>query len=172
MKILVLGFSGSGKSTLARNLSIHYNLPLIHIDSIHFLPNWIIRDKNDRDNLLKEFIDSNDDWIIDGNYTSSVPERFDLADMIIFLDYNRFTCYRNARRRYKENKNKTRCDMAEGCSEKFDFEFKKWVFYKGRTKQKRQKLLNITKKCKNHYIFKNRKQLFKYYGENNIKYER
>ena len=53
MKILVLGFSGSGKSTLARNLSNHYNLPLLHIDSIHFLPNWIIRDKNDDQNHEK-----------------------------------------------------------------------------------------------------------------------
>ena len=170
MKIVILGFSGSGKSTLAKNLSNHYNLPLLHIDRVQFLPNWVVRDKAERDMMIKEFIDSNESWVIDGNYTSSTPERFELADLIIFLDYNRFTCYKNAMKRYKNNKNNTRSDMADGCIEKMDIEFKKWVFYKGRTPKKRKQLLDITKKCPNHYIFKNRKQLFSFYDKYNIKY--
>ena len=44
MKISIIGYSGSGKSTLAKNLSKHYGIPVLHMDSVHFLENWKERD--------------------------------------------------------------------------------------------------------------------------------
>ena len=45
MKIAVLGYSGAGKSTLARMLGEYYNIPVLHLDTVQFLPNWKIRDE-------------------------------------------------------------------------------------------------------------------------------
>lgn len=171
MKISIIGFSGSGKSTLAKTLSKHYNIPVLHMDSIHFLNDWKERSNEEFNSIVKEFIDKNESWIIDGNYKSIVPERHEMADLLIFLDYNRFFCYKSAKERYKKYKGKTRDDMASGCEEKFDKEFRYWLLYKGRTSKRRHRLLQTAQKHSNSLIFKNRKQLFKYYKEKGIDYD-
>ena len=43
MKIAILGTSGSGKSTLAKRLGETYGLPVLHMDTVHFLPGWVER---------------------------------------------------------------------------------------------------------------------------------
>ena len=43
MKIAILGTSGSGKSTLAKRLGERYGLPVLHMDTVHFLPGWVER---------------------------------------------------------------------------------------------------------------------------------
>lgn len=40
MKIAVIGYSGSGKSTLAGVLGERYDIPVLHLDRVHFLPDW------------------------------------------------------------------------------------------------------------------------------------
>ena len=172
MKISIIGYSGSGKSTLAKNLSKHYGIPVLHMDSVHFLENWKERDNKEFNEIVTKFIKDNDSWVIEGNYKSIVPERHDMADLIIFLDYNRFFCYESAKRRYKMYKGKTRDDMAIGCEEKFDKEFKVWLLYKGRIKERRKRFEKIIQNKPNSLVFKNRRQLFKYYDENGIAYDK
>lgn len=48
-QIAVIGDSGTGKTTLSKNLSKKLNLPVYHIDGIHHLENWQIRNKDERD---------------------------------------------------------------------------------------------------------------------------
>ena len=170
MKIVIIGYSGSGKSTLAKILGKHYNIPVLHLDSVNFLSGWNVRDEKETNEIVMKFIEENESWIIDGNYYKIAKERFELADKIIFLNYNRFFCLKSVIKRYKENIGKTRSDMAIGCDEKLDFEFLYWVFIKGRNKNRRERFKNIVKNHKNAIVFKNRKQLFKYYDDNNIKY--
>lgn len=43
MKIAILGTSGSGKSTLAKRLGERYGLPVLLMDTVHFLPGWVER---------------------------------------------------------------------------------------------------------------------------------
>ena len=43
MKIAILGTSGSGKSTLAQTLGAAYHAPVLHLDTVHFLPGWVER---------------------------------------------------------------------------------------------------------------------------------
>ena len=61
--------------------------------------------------------------------------------------------------------------MAAGCEEKLDFKFLYWVFMKGRIKTRRERFKNIVKNHKNAIVFKNRKQLYKYYKDKNIRYK-
>ena len=85
------------------------------------------------------------------------------ADLIIFLLFNRFTCFFRAWKRYRKNKGKARPDMAAGCEEKFDLEFARWVFYKGRTKQRSQVFYDLMKSYPaKSVLIKNQRQLTKF----------
>ena len=85
MKICIIGFSGSGKSTLAKRLAKFYNIAHLHLDSVHFLPNWIERNDDDMEKIVNDFMKENNSWIIDGNYRRIAKDRFNNADIIIFL---------------------------------------------------------------------------------------
>ena len=50
------------------------------------------------------FMKENNSWIIDGNYRRIAKDRFNNADIIIFLAYNRFTCLNGVIKRYKKYK--------------------------------------------------------------------
>lgn len=164
MKIAIIGYSGSGKSTLAIKLAKKFDLPTLHFDRIQFLPNWEIRNDEEKLRLTEEFLNNNDSWVIDGNYTRFCFERrMQEADKIIFLSFNRFSCLYRTYKRYLKYKNTTRPDMAEGCNEKFDFEFAKWVFYKGRTKKIKKYYKSIVNQYRNKVtVIRNQKQLNKY----------
>lgn len=160
MKIAILGHSGSGKSTLARKLAEIYKTDVLHFDTVQFLPNWEIRDLEDKKRITKEFLDSHDSWIIDGNYSRLYfDRRMQEADLIIILSFNRFSCLYRAFRRYLKYKNTTRPDMATGCNEKFDLEFIKWILLR----QTKVKFKDVVSEYGNKVIIiKNQKQLDKY----------
>lgn len=161
MKIAILGYSGSGKSTLARKLADRYGVDVLHFDTVQFLPNWVIRSDEDKKHLTENFLDAHDAWVIDGNYSKLYFERrMEEADQIILLLFNRFSCLFRAFRRYQQYKNQSRPDMAEGCCEKFDFEFMKWILWKGRTKENRNRFRWILSQYGHKTILiKNQKQL-------------
>jgi adenylate kinase family enzyme len=163
MKIAVMGYSGSGKSTLARKLSELYKIPVLHLDTVQFLPGWVERDRDEARSFVSDFM-QNDSWVIDGNYHSfDLKERLAQADKIIILLFPRLLCLYRAFGRYKRYKNRTRVDMAEGCIEKLDLEFIWWILYKGRTKDRRggysQILIKYPQKT---VIMKNQKQVDQY----------
>ena len=164
MKIAIVGYSGSGKSTLARKLAELYQIDVLHFDTIQFLPDWEIRSEDEKIKLTKAFLDAHDSWVIDGNYSKLFFERrMAEADIIIFLLFNRFSCLYRAYHRYTQYKNKTRPDMAEGCNEKFDFEFAKWILWDGRTKRTRDRYRAIISKYPDKAIvIKNQKELDRY----------
>ena len=92
MKIAVVGFSGSGKSTLAEKLGELTGAPVLHLDKVQFLPDWKIRDLEEKQRLVEEFLDSHSSWIIDGNYTRlSHERRMEEADQIWILLFGRLT---------------------------------------------------------------------------------
>jgi adenylate kinase family enzyme len=164
MKISILGYSGSGKSTLARLFFEKYNIPVLHFDSIQFLPDWEIRPLEEKRKLTKEFLETHDSWVIDGTYSRLYfDERMENSDKIILLLFNRFSCLYRTYSRYLKYKNTTRPDMAKGCNEKFDFEFFKWVMWLGRSKTAVTRFKNIAKKYPDKVIIiKTQKQLDKF----------
>ena len=161
MKIAIIGYSGSGKSTLARKLAEHHKAPVLHLDAVHHLPGWQERDAESEKAIIGAFLDENDSWIIDGNYSRDHYERrMEEADLIIMMLFNRISCFARAYRRYKTYKNTTRPDMAEGCPEKFDRQFALWILWNGRS----QKALRRYRRIRTAYgekviIIQNQRQL-------------
>ena len=160
MKIAIIGYSGSGKSTLAKKLSEIYNCPLLYLDTIQFEANWKIRDIDEGRLMVGEFL-KNDSWIIDANYREFLQEkRLQDADKIIFMNFPRRICFPQAFKRYLHYKNKTRESMADGCNEKFDLEFIKWLLFEGRKKSIKNHYNEICKCYKDKItIFRNNKDV-------------
>ncbi|HHC7385744.1 ATPase AAA [Vibrio parahaemolyticus] len=124
-RIAVIGSGGSGKSAFSALLGKELNLPVHHLDQLHWKPNWVKTPKDDWLKIQKSFCES-ECWIIDGNYQSTLDIRFEACDTVIFLDVNRYTCiYRALKRTLLSSK---RPDLAEGCDERFDIEFIKFLW--------------------------------------------
>lgn len=152
MKIAIIGYSGSGKSTLAKKLSKKYNCPLLYLDTVNFESGWKERNKEEAKKLVEEFM-KNDSWVIDGNYYELYQERrLEESDKIIFMNFPRYVCFKQAFKRYLDSKNNVRESMAEGCEEKFDFEFVKWILFDGRSKKYKERYENICSKYKDKVI--------------------
>ena len=160
MKISILGYSGSGKSTLARHLAKYYKIPVLFLDTVNFLPDWVERDMDEGRLIVWNFI-QNDSWVIDGNYEDFFQrERLEQADKIIFMNFPRRICIYRAFKRYLKYKNKTREDMANGCIEKMDLEFIWWILHEGRTKKRRNHYKQIERDFKDKIvILKNTKEV-------------
>ena len=164
MKIAIMGYSGSGKSTLARELGEIYNAEVLHFDTVQFLPNWEIRNQEEKIKITEEFMNTHESWVMDGNYSKLFYERrAEEADIIILLLFNRFDCFRRAHKRYIQYKNTSRPDMTDGCNEKFDFEFMKWILWGGRKKSARARYREVIAKYGNKtVVLKNQKELNRY----------
>jgi len=138
MKVAVIGYSGAGKSTLARALGERYGVPVLHMDWVYWVPDWQVRDREEAHRIVHEFMEQ-PQWVIDGNYTKFEYERrMAEADRIIFLNFSRLACFFRAWKRFFQFRGATRADMGEGCTEKMDLEFMKWILWKGRTQREKK----------------------------------
>ena len=159
MKIAVRGYSGAGKSTLAKALGQRYGCGVLHLDKVQFTGGWQERNRDEARATVAEFLDR-DAWIIDGNYTNfHYRRRLEEADCIVLLCFSRLTCLRQAWGRYRQFRGRVRESMADGCCEKFDLEFFLWVVWKGRTRERRARLLAVAEEFPDKTVLlKNRRQ--------------
>lgn len=162
MKITILGYGGSGKSTFGSLLSKHYNIDVTHLDQLYFEPNWVEVDKELFEERINKVL-SNDSWIFDGNYSRYGKSRITSSDTIFIFNFNRFKCLFNLIKRRIQYNKKVRPSSAEGCYEKLDLTFIKFILIDSRTKSRRQyyKQLSIEYGSKV-IIFKNKRQISKY----------
>ena len=89
-KILIIGGTGMGKSTLADNIGKQLDLPICHIDAIHFKENWIERDVKERDEIIRRKINE-PKWILDGLYKSTLKESIEKADLVVILWFSKLS---------------------------------------------------------------------------------
>lgn len=143
MKIAIIGYSGAGKSTLAHKLGAFYHCEVLHLDSVHFASDWAERTDDEMITDVRRFLEK-ENWIIDGNYSSILyQQRMDEADQIVIMKFNRFYCLWRAYKRYQTYRGRVRPDMADGCYEKFDWEFIRWILWEGRSGKARKRYQTV-----------------------------
>ena len=162
-RISIVGGSGSGKSTLANILSKELKLPAIHLDAINYSSNWVEIDKDERDKIISNK-SAEDKWIIDGNYNKTLQERFEKADLIIWLDYSTIKQLKGVIKRYLKTYNKERPEIP-GWKERLDFTFIRYVLTYN--KKKRPVIVEYLKNIPKEkvLVFKKQKDLNKWLKE-------
>ena len=127
-RVLVLGSGGSGKSTLARGLGDRLGLPVIHLDIHYWSFGWKPTPELEWNQRVSRLA-AQDAWVMDGNFSGSLPLRLSRCDAIVFLDLPRSVCLRSVLWRWLRYRQRARPDMPEGCPEKLDLEFLRWVWH-------------------------------------------
>jgi len=121
-RVLIIGPCGSGKSTLARELAPRMGLPLVHMDQLGWQAGWVETEKAELNARLAKAV-AEDQWLIEGNYGSTLLPRLERADTVIYLDFPIRLCLWRLVRRIRSNRGQSRPDMPEGCPERFDLAF-------------------------------------------------
>ena len=157
-RILIIGCGGSGKSTLARSLSEKLNMPVIHLDKVWWRPGWEHISREEFTQIIQEQM-LNPRWIMDGNFNHTLPLRLRHCDTVLYLDFNRIACLMGVLKRILTTRGTVRPDMGDGCPERFDWEFIKWVWdFNKNNRQANYEMLSAHPDVKA-YIFKNRGQV-------------
>ena len=161
-KIIVIGCPGAGKSYFSKQLSKILNIPLYHLDMI-----W---HNSDKTNISKEefknkvdAIIQNDCWIIDGNYQSTLEQRFIACDTIFLLDFPLDICLNGALSRIGKKR-----DDLPWIEEEADEEFIEYI--KSFPNEQLPYIYELLDKYsdKNIIIFKSRNQMQEYIKKNQI----
>ena len=150
-KIMIIGCPGSGKSTFSRALHEKTGIPLYHLDMMFWNADRTTVEKQVFMERLKNAMEQ-DEWIIDGNYGSTIELRLAACDTVFFLDYPVEVCLQGIRQR----RGKPRSDMPWFESEEEDAEFINFI--KNYNSESRPQVMELLEKYahKNIYIFRSR----------------
>ena len=151
-KIIVIGCPGSGKSTVSRALHNKTSIPLYHLDMMYWNADKTTVEKSVFLERLSAVLEK-DEWIIDGNYGSTMELRMAACDTVIFLDYSLEVCLDGI----KERRGKPRSDMPWIETEE-DSEFIEFI--KNYNEEQKSKVLDLLEKYgdKNIIVFKSREE--------------
>ena len=152
-KVIVIGCPGSGKSTVSRTLHNKTGIPLYHLDMMYWNADKTTVEKSVFLERLSAVLEKNE-WIIDGNYGSTMELRMAACDTVIFLDYPLDVCLDGIR----ERRGKPRSDMPWIETEE-DAEFIEFI--RNYNEQQKPKVLELLEKYsdKNIVIFKSREEV-------------
>ena len=112
MRILVTGNAGAGKSTLAEALARQLGIPCFALDRIIWQEGWRKTSEVDRYAAIAELV-ALPAWVIDG-VSDQVQSA---ADVVIFLDVPRRTCFLRVLRRNLPYLFRSRPGLPERCPE-------------------------------------------------------
>ncbi len=151
-KIIVIGCPGSGKSTFARALHDKTGISLYHLDMMYWNADKTTVEKSVFLERLSSVLEK-DEWIIDGNYGSTMELRMAACDTVIFLDYPLDVCLDGI----KERRGKPRSDMPWIETEEEE-EFVEFI--KSYNEQQKPKVLEFLEKYsdRNIIVFKSREE--------------
>ena len=155
-RIMIIGCPGSGKSTFARGLAEKTGLPLYYLDMMYWNPDRTTKPKEEFRADLREKVKL-PEWIIDGNYNSTLELRMEACDTVIFLDFPAEVCLAGI----EERRGKPRPDMPWVETEP-DLEFIEFI--RKYNEESRPKVIDLLEKyCeKEIIIFKSRAEADEY----------
>ena len=158
-KIIVIGCPGSGKSTLSRKLHNITEIPLYHLDMMFWNEDKTTVEKSVFLERLSSVL-SRGEWIIDGNYASTMEDRMSVCDTVIFLDFPQHVCLDGI----KQRRGKPRSDMP-WIETHEDAEFIEFI--KSYSEQQKPKVLELLKKYrdKNIIVFRTREDAYMFLNE-------
>lgn len=146
-KICIIGPSSGGKSTLAKALGRKLQVNICYLDQIAHVhgTDWQPRDKDllrkDHDQFLRE----NNKWIIEGNYSFLMSQRFAAASAVIWLDFN--VCgslFRYILRTFKSKD--SRPGNLPGATRQFSWNLVKYIIFKApKNRKKYREFINEAK---------------------------
>jgi adenylate kinase family enzyme len=151
-KIIVIGCPGSGKSHFSKSLHEITNVPLFHLDMLFWNEDKTTVEKSLFLERLSAVMEK-DEWIIDGNYASTLELRLQECDTVFFLDYPLDVCLDGI----KQRKGKPRSDMPWFGSED-DEDFIEFVKSYNLTSRPQVLELLGNYSSKNIHIFQNRSE--------------
>lgn len=138
-KILIIGCCGSGKSYFARELAGKTGTPLYHLDKIRWRSDWTLMPRDEFIPIIEDILEG-EEWIIDGNYLSTMELRLSYADTVFYFDIPTNECLSNI----EERKGKPREDMPDGMIDRDDPEFIEFISnFKRDTAPKVENLLSL-----------------------------
>ncbi|PKR85266.1 topology modulation protein [Heyndrickxia camelliae] len=162
-RIMVIGVSaGVGKSTFARKLGEILNKKVYHLDSYYWKPGWVESPLEEFRNAQREMVQHNE-WIIEGNYSNSFDIRTEACDTIIYLELPLVVCLYRVLKRWLANLGRTRPDLGEGCPEKMEWKFLKFIYttYYPRKKKMAERFQQLGSE-KTIIVLKSKKAIRKY----------
>lgn len=121
-RVLILGCSGAGKSTFSPILGERLGLPVIHLDQHYWRAGWVEPAKDVWRAQVLELI-ARPEWVMDGNYGGTLPDRLAVADMAFVFDFPTWLCLWRVCKRIAKGYGRTRPDLADGCPEQIDLKF-------------------------------------------------
>lgn len=89
-RINVIGVSGSGKSTVSKMIAEKLSLSYIEMDRIFWGPDWYWPSDEEFFQKLSEEL-SVDRWVLDGNYSRTVPIKWDRVQLVVWVDMSFWT---------------------------------------------------------------------------------
>ena len=159
-KIIVIGCPGSGKSTFSKALHEKTGIPLYHLDMMYWNEDKTTVEKSVFLDRLTAVLQK-DEWIIDGNYASTMEMRLAECDTVFFLDLPLDVCLDGIRKR----RGMARSDMPWTETEE-DAEFVEFI--KSFNEQSRPRILELFEGCdgKSITVFKSRREADAFLSDN------
>jgi adenylate kinase family enzyme len=160
-KIIVIGCPGSGKSTFSRVLRDKTGIELFYLDMMFWNADKTTVEKSVFYERLNSVLEK-DEWIIDGNYISTMETRILSCDTVFFLDYPSDVCLDGVRRRIGTQRE----DMPWVETEE-DTEFTEFI--KSFSEKQRPRIIELLEKysAKNITVFRSREEADAFLMENN-----
>ncbi|NTH64450.1 AAA family ATPase [Agrobacterium rhizogenes] len=98
-RIFIMGNGGSGKTWLALELARKLKLPAVHLDDLHWMPNFGgERPREERNRLVAEAA-AVDHWIMEGIYGTIIKQVLPRVMTLVWLDVPDDECVANIRLR-------------------------------------------------------------------------
>ena len=159
-KIIVIGCPGSGKSTFSKALHKKTGIPLYHLDMMYWNEDKTTVEKSVFLDRLTAVLQK-DEWIIDGNYASTMEMRLAECDTVFFLDLPLDVCLDGIRKR----RGMARSDMPWTETEE-DAEFVEFI--KSFNEQSRPRILELLEggDGKSITVFKSRREADAFLSDN------